>query len=302
MKNRRMELGGQIKLSRVVKPAPPQFTDWLGKAAVDGSRFAPNFLELHPREVYRAMQLQMDAYKSLCRQNTAVCNAVMSAFHYSLAQTILVNPDEESWLTRKGLLSSIESQNRMVQALLGLIGDDRKTLLRLCKYTDFDPVDWTFHYQGSMAVARFAQAAIRCGVSVRFANAYHDINRKIDLFCEPPFDGSPTLCVQVKSHGNRRGCEFSILTSAPDRTALSQEDFRILNGVWRGVQNFNQWYKRDWTPVLVRVGFVGTSITQVYDEQLEKDISAFFKGPAICRHGEKLHPFDCSFYSKHACA
>ena len=186
MKNRRMELGGQIKLSRVVKPAPPQFTDWLGKAAVDGSRFAPNFLELHPREVYRAMQLQMDAYKSICRQNTAVCNAAMSAFHYSLAQTILVNPDEESWLTRKGLLSSIESQNRMVQALLGLIGDDRKTLLRLCKYTDFDPDDWTFHYQGSMAVARFAQAAIRCGVSVRFANAYHDINRKIDLFSNRP--------------------------------------------------------------------------------------------------------------------
>ncbi|GEM_PF-1980132 len=303
MKNRRIELGRPIKLGKVAKPAPPQFLDWLYKAIDDGNRFAPNFLELCPRDSRKAMREQMDIYKSLCRQNTAVCNAVMAVFHYSLAQTILVNPDEPSWLIKKALFSSVESQNRLVQAFLGLLDNDRKILLSLGKHADFNPVDWTFYYQGSMAVARFAQATIKCGVNIRFAQAYHDINHKIDVFCESLWEGSLTLCIQIKSHGNRRGCEFSVLTSDPaDNAFLNHEDFRVLKGIWRGVQDFNRLYKRNWTPVLAKVGFAGTSLTQIFDERLEKDVSDFFRNSIICQNIDKLNSFDFPLLIKTACA
>jgi hypothetical protein len=297
MKNRSLELGSSIRLPKVVKPAPPEFADWLNQAAIDGDRFTPNLVEMHPRKYYRALQERMEYYQGLCRQNTAVSNAVVASFHYSLSRIILENPHEEKYLINQALISSVEAQNRLVCALLGLLGDDRKTIYRTEDRTGFGSMGWKGFFQGSMAVARFVQASLRCGVSTRFARAYHDLKRKIDLFCEPPFEGSPTLCVQVKSKSKSRGCKISMLASEKDVWELPPDELSVGLGVWKGVLDFNEEYNRSWTPCIATVGFLGPSITQVFDEQLEKDVVAFFKGLVIGRKGENAHPFDYSLYA-----
>lgn len=302
MKNRRIELGSSVKLPKIIKPAPPEFARWLDQAIIDGDEFTPNLVEMHPREAYLALQDRMDYYKSLCRQNTSVCNALMACFHYSLSRIILENPHEETRLIKQAIISSVEGQNRLVSALLGLLGDDRKTLYRTGGRTGFNRMDWKGFFQGSMAVARFGQAAIRCGASVRFANARHDIHHKIDLFCEPPFEGSPTLCIQVKSKHNCRGCKIIMLASEEDVLTLPPDELTVGRGIWRGVLNFNQAYNRDWTPCIATVGFIGPGITQVYDEHLEKDVVAFFQQLAENGKGDGSRPFDCSFFTKTACA
>jgi hypothetical protein len=302
MKNRRLEIGKAVKLANKTKRAPPEFERWLCEAVKEGSEFAPQFIELFPRALHKAYLEKLESFHALSRRNPAVVNSLVAMFNYSLSRTILDNRDEEKWLIRQGLKCSVEAQNRIAAALLWLAPGDRTTLLNVWQKAGLNYRDWQYYCQGSMAVARFAYAAIKCGVSTRIAESNHDIHRKIDLFCEPPFQGSPTLCVQIKSHIHAEGATLKILQSPPDPDGLSPEEYKNLNGVWRGVQEFNREYRRKWVPVFVRVGMSGVPPNRLYDSLIERDLERFFSSIAERSIKTENNPFDPDCRTTDACA
>jgi len=276
MKNRRQQLGKPVRIPKTLASLPDDFERILSNAAKDGHAFAPSVVELDNQALRRSLRLKMEEYKKLAKRDPVVFRAIAALFYHVLSVIILANPNEEKWLVKKGLSYSVDAQNNMVLVMLGLSDEDRSRFLKIWEAAGINFNDWFMYYQGSMAVARFIYAALNCGVSIRLAQNEHDIFRKIDLFCESPLHGTPTLCVQVKSNVFSDGASLHLLKSRPKSDGISPEEYKLREGVWRGVQDFNYSYKRNWVPLLARIGVRGEAISHIQGKNIQIDVETFF--------------------------
>ncbi len=276
MKNRQQELGRSVKLCRKPREVPANFLDWLKHAKEDGEEFAPNLIEMRLYDQRHAFYAIRDNYKNAFRRNVGVYRAILAMFHYSLAETILVNQHEEDWLRKKGVQSSITAQNHMMVALLWLPPEGRRLFAEAGRSVGIDQWEYAKYIQSSIASARFAYAAIKQGVKVQIATTEHDMFQKIDFFCEHSIHGFPTLCVQVKSQRSAEGVALTLLDSIPTRDGLSAVEYEKRLSVWRGVQKFNHIYRRNWIGAMALVGVKNVPIEELIDHRIVSDVQNFF--------------------------
>jgi hypothetical protein len=277
MKNREHELGRLVKLCKNKKGVPPDFIEWLTEAHRDGEDFAPNLVELSYSDQRRAYYDVRDKYKKRMRRNGGAYKAILSMFHFALAESILVNRNqEEEELIIDALHSSVIALNHMMCAFLWLPPEGRRLLADAGRYIPLSQKEYARYIQSSIASARFAYAAVKLGVNIRVATVEHDIFQKIDFFCEHPMLGCPTVCVQTKSHAGTEGVRFILLTEHPTKGNLPADEYIMRESVWRGVQRFNRQYKRRWVPVIARVGVQGMPIEELVDRKIISDLRLFF--------------------------
>jgi hypothetical protein len=275
MRNRQFELGKSVKLTRKKRATPTDFEALLKQAIQEGDEFTPSFFELKHRDRIAHQQELQQHYRKKTRRNHGAYMAVVGMFHFSLAQCILANKDEEYWLIRIALDFIVQAQNELMQAMLWLPESQRKVMHKVGCNSLLDTNDWQKQFQGIVASARLGHAAIKHGASIRMALSAHDLYRKIDFFCEPPIHGCPTLCVQIKSHPGFRGIQFIYLDRPPEKGLLSDSEYAMRLGVWRGVQNFNHAYKRKWVALVARIGILGVPKYKIQDNKVDADFRNF---------------------------